>query len=491
MAAPEEKPLDTFSYTTQSLWVRRMVAAVAGLGMFLAAMDIALNVALPSITQAFDTDLQTVQWVIIAFVATRAGLVLGAGSFGDRFGLRPVYLFGVSTYLGAMVLISLSPNLESMVGFRVIQALGTGCLYAVSPAIAAQVFPSHRRGLGMGFTTASQALGMLAGTLGAGLLVRWFGWEAVFLGRAPFAALALVLAVGFLSRNDRSESASSFDATGALTLICALLCLVVGLRLGGTHGWTSPAVLVLLPLAPLLLATFWRTEGRAEWPVLPLELLRVNGFVIAGLSMFLAHVGVFVIWFAFPFYIADALGRGPFILGVMLAAMAVSNAGFAGAGGWLCDRVGTRPVGTAGLVVMSGGLLYMGFLDNGSGVFQVGLRIFVVGVGLGLFQSAAYALMLSSVPSNRLGTASAVLSLAQAFGTVLSVAVIGGILALSNDHHVSRLVSSGLAPQLPELIKIEAFTLAHQDVFRLGAIVAVAGAAVFLLGHRGKGTGVL
>ncbi len=111
-----------------------MVALAAGLGMFLASLDIALNVALPSLTRDFDTDLQTVQWVIVAFVATRAGLVLGAGSFGDRFGLKPVYLFGAATYLLAMVLISFSPNLGTMVGFRIIQALSVGCLYAVSPA---------------------------------------------------------------------------------------------------------------------------------------------------------------------------------------------------------------------------------------------------------------------------------------------------------------------------------------------------------------------
>ena len=71
-----------------------LVAAAAGLGMFLATMDIAVNVALPSMAEELDADLQSVQWVIVAFIATRAGFVMGAGSFGDRFGLRPVYLFG-------------------------------------------------------------------------------------------------------------------------------------------------------------------------------------------------------------------------------------------------------------------------------------------------------------------------------------------------------------------------------------------------------------
>ena len=178
-------------------WSDRVVAAVAGLGMFLAALDISVNVALPSIANGLNADLQSVQWVLVAFIATRAGLVMGAGSFADRFGLRRVFIFGAISYLITMVAISLSPNLESVVGFRVLQGFGAGSFFAVSPALAARVFPADRQGLAMGFATASQALGMLAGTLGAGLLIQWFDWQVVFWGRIPFVLLALLLAVFF------------------------------------------------------------------------------------------------------------------------------------------------------------------------------------------------------------------------------------------------------------------------------------------------------
>jgi MFS family permease len=79
--------------TTFASWQEGLAALAAGLGMFLAALDISVNVALPSIRSDFNTDLQTVQWVIVVFIATRAGLVMGAGSFADRFGLKLVYLF--------------------------------------------------------------------------------------------------------------------------------------------------------------------------------------------------------------------------------------------------------------------------------------------------------------------------------------------------------------------------------------------------------------
>ena len=355
-------------------WSDRVVAAVAGLGMFLAALDISVNVALPSIAKGLDADLQSVQWVIVAFVATRAGLVMGAGSFADRFGLRRVFIFGAVSYLVAMVTISLSPNLESVVGFRVLQGFGVGSFFAVSPALAARVFPADRRGLAMGFATGSQALGMLAGTLGAGLLIHWFGWQVVFWGRTPFVLLALLLAVRFMSldRISREPGPSgdetagrSFDAIGAITLMGALLCLVIGLRLGRSEGWGSPVVLALLCMAPLLIAGFWRTEGRAAWPVLPGWLLKNRGFTVSCTSMFLAHFGVFVVWFVFPFYIYFGLGKGSGSLGAALAAMALFYTGLSGFGGWVCDRLGTGVVGLLGMAVLAAGLLFVSFFGPG------------------------------------------------------------------------------------------------------------------------------
>ena len=457
-----------------------LVATAAGLGMFLAALDIAVNVALPALTEDLDADLQSIQWVIVAFVATRAALVMGAGSFADRFGLRPVYILGAGSYLVAMFCIAFSPSLESVVGFRVLQALGVGCLYAVSPAIAASVFPSHRRGLSMGFTAGSQALGMLAGTIGAGLLVRWLGWEWVFLGRTPFAVIAIILGVWFL-RSHRTGATGgaargpTFDVTGAALLAGGLLCLIIGLRLGRSAGWTTPVVLVLLPLTPLFLGAFWRVEQTARWPVLPGHLLRMRGFTVSCLSMFLAHFGVFVIWFIFPFYVADSLERGALTLGLMLAAMAFFNTGFSGAGGWLCDRAGTLPVGLAGLLVLAIGMFYMSFLGTTSSLTEVAFRIGIVGAGLGLFQAAAYSLMMGTVPSERFGTAGAALSLAQACGTVLAVAVIGGIFGWRSDHHLAGLATGAEAEGV-------AFIKAFKEVFMIGSFVGLLSALVFLAG---------
>ena len=279
----------------------------------------------------------------------RAGLALGAGAFADRFGLRMVYLFGTTTYLVSMACLSLSPTLQVLVGFRVLQALGTGCLYSTAPAIAASVFPEHRRGLSMGFTSASLALGMVTSTLGAGPLIQLFDWPAVFAGRLHLAGLALLIGLFSIPRtlgNQPTDVAKPrFDLPGSALVLALLLCLMIGLRLGQAIGWTSIPVLTLLAASPPILIALIRVERAAVSPVLPGALVRLSGFQTAVGAMFLGHFSQFVIWFIFPFYITDALGRGPVTLGIMLAVMSTSNILSSPVGGWLCDRWGVRPVG--------------------------------------------------------------------------------------------------------------------------------------------------
>ena len=482
------------------------MAVAAGLGMMLASLDFSVNVALPAMRDAFDADLAAVQWVIVVFIATRAGLALGAGAFADRFGLRSVYIFGAATYAAAMVCLALSPSLAVMVGFRVVQAVGTGCLYSAAPAIAAAVFPERRRGLSMGFTSASLALGMVTSTLAAGPLVAAFDWPAIYAGRIPLAVPALIIgalvapgrrappppsaaAADNTATSDAdagspvAAEAGRFDLAGAALALSVMVCLMIGLRLGQAIGWGAAPVVALLTAAPALLAALIWVERRAAAPVLPGALLRLAGFQTAVSAMFLGHFSQFAIWFIFPFYITDALGRGPVTLGIMLATMSSCNILSAPAGGWLCDRWGVRPVGSIGLGLTAAGLLAMSLLDGESAIWHPAAGIAVVGLGVGWFQSAAYALMLGSVPAARFGTASGAMSLAQASGTVFCVAVVGAIFAALSDYYAGAGAGGGGG---------DPFLLAYRDVFRIGAGTAAVSTIAYALRARqpgGRGLG--
>ena len=462
---------------------RWAVAACSGLGMFLVALDVSVNVALPTITSHFDTDIQTIQWIIVSFVATRAGLALAAGSFGDVFGLKRVFLFGILCYTVAVTGIAFSPDLGPVFALRVLQGIGAGSLFAAGPAIAGRAFSRDQRGMAMGMATGSSALGTLAGTLGTGYLVGIFGWEVAFLGRVPFCVLAFAL--GWLVLRDDSPTTGhrSFDVLGSVTLVGATVALVLAVHMGGRSGWGSPQVIVALAASPPLFALFVYSELKAAWPVLDLRLLLLPAFRAACSGTFFIQLGAFVIWFIFPFYVAEGLGRGPLALGVMMAFMAAAMSVASGVSGWLSDRIPPRHLALAGASIVAGGLGWMSMLDGASSTAEVGARIAVVGLGMGSFQASAYSMVMKAVPATRFGTGSGSISLSQSMGSVLSVALGGLAFALWSDHHAAVLAAEGLPKGS---IEVESLVLAFQDTFRLGTYVSLAGIGVLLLAHLGS-----
>ncbi len=481
MSAAEVAPRRDGPLLTGGRWRDVLVGATSALAMFLAALDFSVNVALPELAADLNADLQSVQWALVVFMGIRASLVLGAGSFADRFGLRRVYLWGGLAYLVSMFCIALSPDLASVVGFRILHGIGTACMYAVAPAISAHLFPPHRRGLSMGFTTANQALGMVGGTIGAGLLVGagWLGWdwEWVFLGRVPFMAAALILAWLFLDRDPPlSQEGPAFDLKGTLTLAAGLLCLIIGSMLGREIGWGTWPVPALLALTPLMLFAFWRIERSAHWPVLPLSLFRNRGFVVSASCSAFVYLSAFVVWFIFPFYVADTLGRGPETLGTMMATASLCGVAMSLLGGWLSDRIGPRIVGAVGMLGIAAGLAMTGLLGAESSLAQTALWVSLTGAGNGLVQAACYSLVMKSVGPERFGTAGAMLSLTQALGSISAIVVLGGIFALREEHHLAQLAGAAGA-------EAAAFLMAYRDVFMMGAGIAVAGAAVAAFGR--------
>ena len=232
---------------------------------------------------------------------------------------------------------------------------------------------------------------------------------------------------------------------------------------------------------PVLLVAFWRIERKAEWAVLPLHLFRNRGVVVSSASVGFVYLSAFVVWFIFPFFVADTLGRGPEVLGAILAIASLCGVGFSLLGGWLSDRIGTQIVGTVGLLMIAAGLALTGLLDAESSLSEVTLWVSLTGCGNGLVQAAGFALVMRSVPPERFGTAGAMLSLTQALGSVTALAVLGGIFAQRGDHHLATLVGTTGA-------EATAFILAYRDVFLIGSGIGILGALVAALGRPPQNT---
>ena len=462
--------------------------------MFLAALDITVNVALPDITASFGTDAVTIQWIIIFYVGASTALQLGLGGAADVFGLKRMFIIGLVVYTVAVVAIGMAQSLALVFALRVFQAFGNGLLMALAPAIVTRLFPSEFRGRALGIMAALGTFGMMTGSLGGGLLVDEFGWRAIFLGRLPICLAAIAFSAALLrlppspfnvanapsapdTTGDAGRPRAAFDVWGASTLFVAVAAFILALSLGGRGGWTQLHVPALGAVAALAFVAFVAIERRAERPALDLSIFKNRALAAAFTVSILAMVSTFVNWFILPFMVVDAMGATASVWGALLLAMTVANTLGSPLGGWLSDRWNPAYTITAGLVVCALAMASLAMLDATSGVARVGVGLVAIGVGTGLFQSANANLIMGAMPPRRLGMGGGVMGLTRGLGTVSSVAVMGAVFAA---RETARGAETGAASGG------EAFTLAFQDTYLISVAIGVV-AVVASLGTWGRG----
>ena len=113
---------------------------------------------------------------------------------------------------------------------------------------------------------------------------------------------------------------------------------------------------------------------------------------------------------------------------------------------------------------------YVG-LDASAGVLDIAVRSAAMGLSMGLHQAANANLVMGSVPSNRLGTGGAIMTLSRSLGTVSSVALLSALLAAREAGHASALAGAEAAGE-------RAFVLAFGDTYLAAALLGLAAAAV-------------
>jgi EmrB/QacA subfamily drug resistance transporter len=437
-----------------------LVAAAAG--MFLTALDITVNVALPEITENLGTDLETIQWIIILYVGSTTGMGLGLGGAGDVYGLKRVFVIGLLAYTLAVFLIGIAPGLPLVLGLRVTQAVGNGLILVSAPAIVTQLFPAQYLGRALGIMAGLGTLGMIAGSLGGGFLVDTFGWRSIFLARVPLCLVVVAYTLVALKEGPRPDVRPSFDLRGALTLFVGMVSLILFLTIGGRSGWTLPHVMALGLAAVIALVIFARIERRATRPILDLQLLKHRVLAPALIVSYLIFVSTFVNWFILPFYMSDVLNTNAQTWGLVIMLMTVTNAIFSPVGGWLSDRMHPSYTITAAIGISTLTMAFFTTLDVNSGVSHVAVLMMAAGVGMGLFQAANANLIMGTFPPGRLGMGGAIMSLSRSLGTVSSVAIMGAVFSARQS------ARGGTGDEAQE------FVLAFRDLYVLSAILAVA-----------------
>jgi len=459
------------SPTAQLTKFAQILAIAIGSGaLFLGALDFSINVNLPRFRSDLGETLISVQLIIIMYHGARSGTGFVAGGIADRFGIKWPLVAGIVLYTVSVGIISLQDSLTPIVSLRIPQGIGVAILFTLAPALVARAFGPSRRGAALGVTLGAMGLGTFAGTLGGGFLGQEIGWQAIFWARIPIGIALLAASViwlnGSLAKPVVGRQNHKFDLPGSVFLFATLFTFVLALSFARVEGWLTPLPLALFAVTLVLGFIFIRGKQSGRFTIFPAGLTSFAGFKSGAASNLLLTVASFVMWFLFPFYVADVMGRSGLTLGALLALMAGMNFAGSGLAGWLADRVGDRPVTFAGTVITAIGLILAGSAGASPTMTTVVISTAVLGLGFGMHQAAVYTLTLRGAPSEHTGATSAALTVSQTLGTVLSIAL---MTSLFNWQQSSNDAS---------------FAEAYKFTFFVGAVIAVLAGVVVLKKRR-------
>lgn len=389
-----------------------------------------LNVALPTIARDLGAKVSDLQWVVDSYMLVLSSLLLLSGSIADRVGRRRVFSIGLVTFAGASLLCSLAPNVETLIAFRALQAVGGCMLTPASLSIVRTTFTdpaerAHALGLWSGVFGLATACGPILG----GVLVTYVGWRSVFWVNVPVALAAFVLAQRFIPET-RMTHVRRFDFPGQALVIIVLASLTYAIIEGPTDGWLSPVILSLFAIAAVGLAAFVAIESRVHEPLLEVRFFRSPPFsgacAIATLSFTLFAGFLFVS----TLYLQDVRGDSPLRAGLALLPATVLIAVSAPLTGRIVARRGGRwPLTVAGLLLAAGaGLLVT--VTASTPYVELASAYALLGLGFGVVNPPLTNTAVTSMPASQAGVASAVASAARQLGAVLGVAVMGALLAV-------------------------------------------------------------
>jgi EmrB/QacA subfamily drug resistance transporter len=406
-----------------------LTLASVSFGLFMIMLDnTVVNVALPSIQRDLGADLSELEWIVTGYALTFASLMLVGGKVADAYGRRRIFVLGIIVFTTASLFCGLASSSEVLIAARVLQGAGAALMNPATLSIIAATFPPRERGTAIGIWAGTAALALAIGPLVGGLITEHLEWSWIFFVNVPVGALAIVASYLFIDES-RDETHASLDIPGLATSAVGLFALTYGLIEANSYGWTSARIVGAFALAAIALTSFVVIERRRRQPMLPLDLFRSGTYVGANLVVLLVALAMFGIFFFVSLYMQNILGYSPVETGAAFLPLTILIILVAPIAGKTSDRIGSRGLMTAGMILIAVQLVMFSRLTVDATFWNLLPAFIIGGVGMSLTMTPSAAAATRSVPVDKSGVGSAVLNSARQVGGTMGVAIMGAIVA--------------------------------------------------------------
>ncbi|MEL4319560.1 MDR family MFS transporter [Leifsonia sp. YIM 134122] len=417
---------------------RQILFVIFGLmaGMFLSALD---QTVVGTAIRTIGDDLHGLSqqaWVTTAYLITSTISTPLYGKLSDIFGRRPLFIIAIVIFIIGSILATFSTSMIELALFRAVQGLGAGGLMSMPLAIMGDMLAPRERAKYQGYFLAvfgiSSLIGPLVGGLFAGAeeILGIAGWRWVFLINVPIGVIALAIVLRSLHLPKTERYSVRIDWWGAATVIIALVPLLLVAEEGREWGWSSPGAIACYVIGVLGIIAFILIEAAMKDDALiPLKLFRSSTFSMATIIGVFVGFGMFGAMLTLPLYLQLVLGSTPTESGLQMLPMILGLMISSIASGQIIARTGRyRIFPTIGTALLSGGFLYLTFLQYDSSYWFIAGAMLLIGLGLGQLMQTLTIASQNSVGLRDMGVATSSSTFFRQIGGTLGTAVLLSLL---------------------------------------------------------------
>ncbi|MGH3985673.1 MAG: DHA2 family efflux MFS transporter permease subunit [Pseudonocardiaceae bacterium] len=476
--------------------------AVLIVGVFVSILDITIvNVAIPTIQNEFGVTTGDAQWVVTAYTLTEGVVVPVTAWLGYRFGLSRVYSLALLSFAAGSALCGLAWDLNSLVIFRIVQAVPGGVLPAITLSILFRIVPRDRFGAAMGLYGLGVVSAPAIGPPLGGYLVEYFDWRLIFFINVPIGILGVLAAVLVLPRFPR-QPGRRFDVLGFVTVAGGLFALLLAATEGPDWGWGSYQVLGLITFGVLSLALFVVIELEVADPLLDIRVFRYWAFTHSLLLIAVLMVVMFGVLFYIPQFLQLVQGLGALDSGLALLPQALVMAVLMPISGLVYDRIGPRWLVFVGLTIVAASTYWLHTITIDTSREQIMWMLTLMGAGLGTAMMPIFTGGIAVIPEAQVNVASAFNNVVQRVSGAIGLAVLTAIFTTQQAQQMAGraalvpadTVTPDLSPSVPvwmdqyatyQQTELQVFVGAMDNLFLICAAISALSALGALLLRSG------
>ncbi|HBS58533.1 MAG TPA: MFS transporter [Firmicutes bacterium] len=425
--------------TNNSSSYRWWVMLVVIIGGFMSILDTSIvNIAMPKMMAVFGVGTDKAQWILTVYMLTMGVLQPTTGYLCDVWGAKRMYIASMVIFTIGSALCGLAWSNDSMIGFRIIQAVGGGVIIPVGMSIIYTIFPPEERNLAMGVWGISAMVAPAIGPTLSGYFVEYLDWRLIFTINVPVGIVGTILAA-FILRESPVRKQAKFDMVGFLTSALGLFCLLLALSEVSDEGWTSIYILSLLFVSFVSLLFFVIYELMHEDPLLDLTLFKNPTFSASTLVTFIGTVCLYGGIFLVPLFMENLRNYSAMQNGILLFPAAAMAGIMMPISGKIADRVGARPVVIVGLILLGLGNYGLRFLDLDTSYNYILWFLIIRSIGLGLFMMPVTVAGMNTVPFHKIARASAMNNAVRQVSGSFGIAILTTILQNRQVYHLNHM----------------------------------------------------